>query len=295
MASIGCVATLPSFEKRGIATKILNQVFDDLTKQDFPLALISGERGLYRRLDAVPVGSMYEVTFTADDLRPVIHDLKGIAASDVEEIGAPQRSQWASALAPIYWRQPNRFRRTVQHMATLLESLWFARSGYDQRLFVLSDCNQVTGYVVAYRSLHSSSPVTITEWGGNSLTVLASLPQILDAFGSNAILVNFHSQDQVLAFLITSHGVKMATTPLQGTVRVLSLKSLLARTHPLIEERYGRRGLYLSQDQTQMWTGVNPLGDAISLSQADIPGYLFNVPPHGLGLPFPWTHDLNYI
>ena len=72
VASIGCIATLLIYEKRGIATKILNQVFDDLTQQDYPLALISGERGLYRRLDAVPVGSMYEVTLTADELGPVI-------------------------------------------------------------------------------------------------------------------------------------------------------------------------------------------------------------------------------
>ncbi len=146
----------------------------------------------------------------------------------------------ASTLAPIYWRQPNRFRRTVPHMATLLESLWFVRPGYDQRLFASSDRNQVTGYVVAYRSLRTASPVTIMEWGGNSLSVLASMPHVLGAFGSNSIVVNFHSQDQILASLITSHGVKMVTTPLQGTVRVLSLKSLLARIRPLIQERYGR-------------------------------------------------------
>lgn len=294
VASIGCVATLPAFERRGIATKILNRIFDDLTRQDYPLALISGERGLYRRLDAVPVGSMYEVTLTADALGPIIQDLKGLVTAVVEEIGAPERSQWASTLAPIYWRQANRFRRTVPHMATLLDSLWFARPRYDQRLFTISDHKEITGYVVAYRSPGSSAPVTVMEWGGNSLTVLASMPYILNAFANKTVVVNFHRQDQVLASLITSHGVKLATTPLQGTVRILSLQSLLAQIQSLIQERYGR-GLNLTQDPDQMWTGSSPRGDAVTLSRADIPGYLFNASPDGLGLPFPWTHDLNYI
>ncbi len=41
--------------------------------------------------------------------------------------------------------------------------------------------------------------------------------------------------------------------------------------------------------------GVKALSNPISFSRSDIPGYLFDASPDGLGLPFPWTHDLNYI
>lgn len=291
--SIGCVATDPAYEKRGIATQILHQVFKDGSDAGVPLTVISGERGLYRRLDAVPVGSMMEVSGTIAGWESLLSSMPYTTGS-LREIAADDRSGMAPDLLPWYQEHAVRFSRSAHEMGVLLHALWFARPHYDMRLLVVEGSGEQAGYVVAYRSLRQPDHLTVMEWGGSPLAILPHSANLLRAFGSQTLTLNLPSHLSWLGPTFRAHGIQCQGVPLQGTVRVLNAKSLLEAVNPLIQDRYGAP-LHLKEAADGFWRGTSPKDDGLTLTRAEIPGYLFNPKPAGLGLPMAWTHDLNFV
>ena len=291
--SIGCVATDPEYEKRGIATQILHRVFQDGVEAGIPLTVISGERGLYRRLDAVPVGAMMEVSGPLSAWENFVSSMP-YATGTLREIAARDRSRMAPRLLPLYQNHSVRFSRTAKQMGTLLDALWFARPHYDQRLWVVESHGIPIGYVVLYRSLRQPEHLTVMEWGGSPLAILPNLAHITRAFGSHTLTLNLPIHLSWLDTTFHAHGIQTQRLPLQGTVRVLNTAHLVDDLNPLIRERHGAP-LNLKEADDGIWRGTGPEGDALTLTAAQIPGYLFNAEPDGLALPMAWTHDLNFV
>ncbi len=291
--SIGCVATDPLYEKRGLATQILQQVFDDGHDARVPLTLISGERGLYRRLDAVPIGAMIEATGEQDSWKRLRSSMT-FCAMTVREIPAQERAGMASSLVSLYRDQAQRFSRTANHMATLFNALWFARPHYDQRLLVVEADGTLAGYVVAYRSLRHPDQVTVMEWAGSPLAILPSLSDMINRFGSRTLTVSLPMRLAWLGQELGAHDILTKTLPLQGTVRALNVSALVSQLEPIIREHYNA-ALVLDESPDGLFRGTGPDGADLRLARSEIPGYLFNPKPGGLALPMAWTHDLNFV
>lgn len=291
--SIGCVATDPLYEKRGIATQILHQVFKDGRDAQIPLTLISGERGLYRRLDAVPIGSMIEATAELDPWTRLASALK-VGSVTVKEVPATERSRVAPSLVSLYRDHALRFARSSDHMATLVNALWFARPQYDQRLFLIEGNGVLAGYVVAYRSLRNPGEITVMEWGGSLLAILPSLGDLIKMFGGQRLTVTLGAPLAWICETLSGHDIHTKTVPLQGTVRVLNGAALIAALNPIILEHYGHQ-LVLDESPDGFWRGIGPDGTPVQLTLSEIPGYLFNPEPPDLGLPMAWTHDLSFV
>ncbi len=290
--SIGCVATDPLYEKRGIATEILRQVLEDGHDRDIPLALISGERGLYRRLNAVSVGIMIEANGEKTGWQSLGSHM-AVSNLRVRQVADADRALLASPLVSLYQKHPSRFVRSADHMATLLNALWFQRPRYDQRLFAIEASGSLAGYAVAYRSLAQPNAVTIMEWGGSLLAILPSLTDILERFGGQTLTMNVPASLKWLNHTFRSHAIETRILPLQGTVRVLNGSALFSNLRPLIRENFGV-DLHLNESRDGMWRGTGPDGSGLALTLSEIPPYLFNPYP-GLSLPMAWTHDLNFI
>lgn len=290
VASIGCVCTTPDYENQGIATSILNAVFDNLSRQQIPLALISGERGLYQRLGAVAIGSLRQVTAPADLLRNLGGHLQGLGTLIVTEASPSQRAEWASSLIPFYWEKSIRFRRSTAHMKTLLQAIWFVREGYDQRLFALSVEGRPVGYVVAYRSNRHPEQVAVMEWAGSLPLVLGGLFPILDLFHSETLMINLPAADPWLDSLLTALGILGREVAVQGTVRVLNKQALVTALDPLIQERHQNAIAF-----NQAFTMRSSKNGHQELFSQEILSRIFGQTAEDVGIPFPWTDDLNYI
>lgn len=291
--SIGCVATDPEYEKRGIATQILHKVFQDGMKAGVPLTVISGERGLYRRLDAVPIGAMMEVSGTLAAWESLVSSMP-YDTGTLREITAEDRSRMAPRLLPLYQEHAVRFSRNVTQMGVLLDALWFSRPHYDQRLWVVESHGVPTGYVVAYRSLRHPEHLTVMEWGGSPLAILPNLANITRRFHSHTLTLNLPIHLSWLDTTFHAHGIQTQRIALQGTVRVINAARLIDDLNPLIQDRHGAP-LHLTEAADGLWRGTSPKGDALTLTQGQLPGYLFNAEPAGLALPMAWTHDLNFV
>lgn len=293
VASIGSVVTVPEHQGRQISSAILQRVMADLTTQGVPLMLVSGDRGLYRRIDCVPIGRMYRAKIRKTNTVTSRLDFSRVEEVKVTEIGAEDRFAYAQKLNALYHAEPYRYRRTDAQMAVLLNALWFKRHGYDQRLFVIEQDGDVVAYVVPYQSRVSKSHLEVMEWAGSRTAIIASMSTILEAFGAEEIRLPIHDEDITMQTIVAAAGWKSEQTSLQGTVRPLNVSALIQSLEPLFVERFGTRlQVHQTGDSYHLTVG----GRQIHAENAgELAMRLFNHDADNLGLPFVHTDDLNYI
>lgn len=293
VASIGSVGTLPAYEGQRLASRILDRVVADLTDQEIPLMLVSGDRGLYRRAHCMPVGQMFEVEVTADLAQRVRARLPVKSTVQVREIPAAQRGVSARRLLPIYHLEPYRYRRTEQEMAVLLNALWFARLDYDQRLFEVTDSGRPVSYMVGYARRSASETVEVMEYAGSRTAYLHTLTDILQAFSASAIRFHVHIRDMEMLYLLKEWGLSPRAAALQGTVRALHVPALLQALQPVIREQSGVEATVM--EQSGAWNISLGTNRRVCASQEDVVAWLFNHDEGCLGIPFVHTDDMNYI
>lgn len=302
VASIGSVVTLPSYQGRQISSAILDQIIQDLTSESVPLMLVSGDRGLYRRIHCIPVGNMFEaaVDGSADD------SLCGV--NRVEEIQEHKRAAFAANLGQLYRAEASRYRRTDTEMATLVNALWSKRTGYSQRLFVIyaddtdverervlpAGDRKIAAYVVAYQAASSPDHVDVFEWAGSRSAFVQSLPDIRKAFsGAAQVRFHVHRTDFTMQSILRQLSVSMQQVPLQGTIRILDVQAFFSALEPVFVERYGV-GAELEQNGAS-WTIHLDDKHLTTESLEDLLSFVFDDGEGKLGIEFVHTDDLNYI
>lgn len=293
VVSIGCVGTLPAYERKGISSRILDQVVQDMTVKQIPLMLVSGDRGLYRRAHCVPVGSMYEVEASLQDGAILANKFGSGQDFAVREVSAGLRESRAAELAPIYRCEPHRYRRTDGHMGVLFNALWFQRPGCDQRLFEIVQGDAPVAYVVAYVSARDPNVVEVMEWAGSRSAYLASVHVVMCAFQAERMHWHTHIEDYTMMSYVKTMALALKRKPLQGTVRLLDVQALIATLQPLFRERYGEDAVVDSTDAS--WQVTLPTGTTTFTELEDLTKWLFNDDEGCLGIPFVHTDDLNYI
>ncbi len=293
VASIGSVVTLPEYQGRHISSAILHRVMADFTAEGVPLMLVSGDRGLYRRIDCVPVGRMYRVTIGKAEAEKFRFDRGDSNLLKVTEVRAKERSSYAERLNRIYHAEPYRYRRTDAEMAILLDALWFQRDAYDQRLFVIEQGGEPVAYVTPYQPRASRSRLEVMEWAGSRTAVIGSAAAILDAFGADEIRFPVHADDITMRTLVKTNGFRSEQTALQGTVRALSAAALIQSLEPLFVERFGTAAEVLQQGMSYRLSVAGR--DLYADNAGELAIRLFNHDADNLGLPFVHTDDLNYI
>ncbi|MHB1684952.1 MAG: GNAT family N-acetyltransferase [Bacilli bacterium] len=293
VASIGSVGTLSAYEGKGLASRILDRVAADLTDQQIPLMLVSGDRGLYRRAHCAPVGRMFAVEVTADEAQRIRKRLPVESTPQVREISAAQRASSAARLLPLYHREPFRYRRTEQEMAVLLNAVWFARLDYDQRLFEVTESGRPVAYLVGYATRNAPETVEIMEYAGSRLAFLHALTDILQSFSARAVRFHVHIRDTEMLYLQNEWGVSARATALQGTVRVLNVPALFRNLNPAIREQSGAEATV--REQSGVWNVALGANSRVFTSPEQIGAWLFDHDESCLGIPFVHTDDLNYI
>ncbi len=112
--SMGSVCTLPEFREQHLASQLIHQILTDFSPHT-SLLLVSGGRGLYRRLGCVDFGERVEADVA----------LAGLPAGDTEWVvnPVPEPEAEVAALSRLYAAEPYRYERSEAEFRMLLRSL----------------------------------------------------------------------------------------------------------------------------------------------------------------------------
>lgn len=289
-ASIGSVATLPEYRGRHFATSILNEIFEDLERGDTALVLISGIRGLYKRLDCAETGREFMVSLNERDLA----NIRAGIEFDVEFVPPGKRQGEAAALHEIYVSETHRYFRKPEFMEMIFDGLWFRRNDWDMRLFEMLHGGRIFSYAVCYMDRKRRGSVSIMEWAGSRIALLSGLKDILASYGAATVEFSFLPDDVNMLSLLEGFGVKYVPRNIQGTVRPMNVPLLIEELQPCFNEHLGGE-VKLEINGKDDWTFTGPFGTRRMTGRAALADWIFGTGKGSLGIQLMRTDDLNYI
>jgi hypothetical protein len=213
--------------------------------------LISGHRGLYRRLGYVEVGAFLTYTLPAGDPDPLV------TATEFQPDDLP-------AVVSLYQSEPVRFLRPVEDWHKLVAASMLMNQPAD--LLVLRRGNAIVAYAGVQRPVAGRGPAGVArvrEIAGSRTALAAALPGIARGYGcETAELVTWPS-DAEWRTQASLRGWRWSLAPFPGTLGILDPARFFKAVGPLVQERLGAD------------FRIEPLGDGARLllgsESADLP------------------------
>jgi predicted N-acetyltransferase YhbS len=231
---IGGVCTDPAYRGKGLATRLMDDARRKAVADGVDIFLISGGRGLYRRLDYVDAGTYFSCKVRLSRLpRKGAYSLRTWRPEDL------------TALVRIYSAEPVRFERTPEDFLAFVSTGLVGCSAGTTAVVCPSDCDEP----VAYFTYQIGGPpwerkpkdsVTVIEMGGPRYAIFRALGALLDRQGVDAAEVRFLGSDTETAELARSFGWPTQPQGFRGTVGVVEPARFWQACLPLFAERLGR-------------------------------------------------------
>jgi GNAT superfamily N-acetyltransferase len=290
VASLGSVATLPEYRGKQYATKILHRIFSDLEKGDISLLLISGTRGLYKRMECIETGRMFRARVSEDEMEPI----RKQSAFGLSHIPEKERAGEARRLLKIYMAEPYRYHRNPSFMQTILKAFWFRRHDWNMQLFEVEKGGNLLGYSVAYTDARRPEHVKIWEWAGSRQAFFESLGGIISYYGGKTIEFSFLPDDFSMLSILASNNMGYSEENIQGTLKPMNVALLIAELQPWFSEHMGGE-VKVRARGTHTWTFTGPFGTKTIKGEANLAKWLFGTGRGSLWIQLMKTDDLNYI
>lgn len=210
MGLVGSVCTLEAFRGQGIAGRIVEEVIACAMAQGAVAILVSGGRGLYRRMGCMDAGLWRTVRVEKSRALPRLKcDVAEWTAQDIPEMLA------------IYQAEPVRFERGAEEMRTLLE----ARSLYARpaRTWLCRVRGKLAAYSCASGPEQGSgeSVLKALEIAGSRYALLASLPAILAASHAGNVEIETSASDLEMESLTKSWDLPSVRRGFHGTLKII--------------------------------------------------------------------------
>lgn len=293
LATLGNVWTLPAYRGRGISSRIINRILQDLHVDRISLLLVSGYGRLYDRIGCTTVGKMLTVNYDGGVKFPDWVS-QGIG---FDLVPAQEREQKAQEALQLYQNEPYRYLRTIYEMRVLLKNLGFQRDFIDRRLYVISSSNnEILAYVVTSldTNYEGEAVVRVIEWAGSRRAFLAFLPRLLEYYDAKLLQFHVYPTDIDMVSYLHSFNLNWVEEPLQGMVRPINVGALFSELQPQFLERTGGE-LRVRQEDVDGWF-ID--GQYISRRIEGIDAlakWLFDAGAKGgLSIPLMFTDDLDY-
>ncbi|MGQ9630990.1 MAG: GNAT family N-acetyltransferase [bacterium] len=246
VGSIGSVCTHPRYRGRGIATSLMEDAVRKLRSEGASLMLVSGRRGLYRRLGCTEAAPTCEFKIRRRDLR-------NLGTSDLS-IGPCEEGDIETLLG-LHEREEVRFRRTLDEFKLLLGALPY---GWGRGIpLALRRQGELLGYIVVriggigVLAQMGEVPLIfdflpyvvgricfVVEYGGSREVVLSAIRPIFEEYGVGAMSLSVPLWDAEMLSLMRERGFASTAVDLRGhTLKVLDLPGLIRGLRPYFEER----------------------------------------------------------
>jgi len=256
-AAIGSVCTHPDFRGHGLASKLMADARQHAIDHGASLMLISGTRGLYRRLGYVEVGSFRRVTVQSKDVgEPIEIDLF--------------RHGHLQATISLHQQEPVRFLRPREDWERLIAAGMIMNQPAD--MYVLRRASHAVAYVAVRRPSRSDAVPEVVEFGGSRTAISHALPQLAGPHGSPVVSVIVRGDDPGWGWQLAGRSFTSTAIPFDGTVGILDVERFLGAIRPVLEERVGTVDFDAEADSLTVRHG----GDTYRLeSSANVTAFLF--------------------
>jgi GNAT superfamily N-acetyltransferase len=220
-ACIGSVCTLEEYRGKGLAAALMEDAIPHAAAHGASLALISGGRGLYRRMGCIDAG-----------LFTVIDAARGSGRPDI-----PCRvRQWTvgdlEVLTALHASEPIRFIRTAEDMGALLgANAMFCRPS---RTWIVQHQNRTVAYccVSGPDDRTGAGVILAREIAGSRHAILASAPLLLEAEAADHLQIEVPAADTAMASLASTLGLPTRTIGMHGTLKVIDRPVFLGALAP---------------------------------------------------------------
>jgi predicted N-acetyltransferase YhbS len=199
-ACIGSVCTREDHRGQGLAARLADECFAAAAFQGASLMLVSGGRGLYRRIGCIDAGLFQVIRADRGNMIPQ-------ASCQVQEW---KESDLPDLLA-LHRGERVRFIRTPAVMACLLRSGTMRAS--PSRTWVV----RVGGHTAAFLCISDS---TVREVAGSRRAILGALPAILAATGTESLEIEIPASDAEMMSLASALGLASRRAGMDGTLKI---------------------------------------------------------------------------
>lgn len=225
VACVGAVSTYEAYRGLRLASRLFDAARQQALEDGVDFMLISGDRDLYRRAGATPVG----IDWTARIAREQAEAwrLPGITLAALRREDVP-------ACAALYAQRTARFVRPWEDWHNLL-----AHGRADARE-VITIVVRWHGTICGYFVLPETTIETVTdtiEFAGEPLVLRAAFAPLMDNRGFNELFLRLQHGDTVLSGLFARDGVSLEPVKTGGTLLILNFNQLAQRLRPAMEAR----------------------------------------------------------
>ena len=271
--SIGAVCTDEGYQKRGISTSILREVYAFIDKSRASLLFISGDRGLYRRNDCYHFGAVSTYTLS-EQVAGYGGHIRGWRKSDLFLIDRIRRKTTV------------RYESTPWEWSNLVVSGGYASIlKMEQEVLVAERDGEVEAYAVfgfpAKNSIHTHG--VVTDWGGNPQGICGILSGTLGMKGIDRVEISVPFHDS-LHHQLAGHQAKK--TGNGGTIYIIDHTRLIEQVKPyLLAEGFTEQTVKALERKLDMMTPEERVAYLFGSGEKE----------NGLPIPLPSTTGLWYV
>ncbi len=224
---IGCVATYEEYRGRGYATMLMDDAMKKMEAEDMEVMLVSGGRGLYRRLNCADAGTEAIADLQGGPLFPAPPNIatRPIDPTDLD------------FLLQAYFRKTAHFARTRQHMLTLLNAGAGLHSQKGQLLITRNGLPAAYA-ILGWRKGHDAGHVR--EHAGEADALVDGLRAAMSEIGLLRLRLTVAWWDHDLLQEIRKREVTLEWDFAGGTVKILNPQRFLKRMRSFIARQAGK-------------------------------------------------------
>lgn len=258
---IGSVATDPEYRGRGFATLLMQDSIVKSLQEGVDIMLISGGRGLYRRLGAINAG-LYK-TYHVDKAKLSKSNLR---VRKVDEVDIPK-------LLRIMYLEPVRFIRSYEELKVLLGcNMVVNRPG--EVLIIEDNDNIPLAYIAIQLPKTQNEILRIKEIGGSRSAIIDALYTILEIYERDSILLDALNSDIEIRYILEKLGIKGEDRGFEGTIKIINPKSLIKKLDnhfkKMLKEGYSDFAIEFNPPVT-----IRFKDEKIQIEENDLPALIF--------------------
>jgi predicted N-acetyltransferase YhbS len=225
VACVGAVSTDPAYQGRGLATQLMDAACSQARADGVDLMMISGGRGLYRRLGAADVGCDYKLRIP----RERVDAQGGVSVR-------PFSSDYLPACKAAYANKPVHFIRPdsdwQDYSAT--QNLALRETAFT----VITRNDEACGYVVTFPE-NDGTALRVAEFAGAPADVASALGPLMGMLNAQEIGLHLQACDEELRNLLADGAAALVPASTTGTLLFINIGQAVARLGPVLGDAAG--------------------------------------------------------
>ncbi|MBS7634352.1 GNAT family N-acetyltransferase [Candidatus Bathyarchaeota archaeon] len=228
---IGSVCTREGYRQEGYASALVADALNKMRRDGIDFVMISGDRGLYRRLGCFKSGIVY--------LYNVASPIKMTAEEKDFEIIICSNNH-INDIAAIYQKEPVRYERSLEDFQ-MLTKIFFTPPKYNDLEYkiYLAMINDDPLAYVAVSSLSKMNRLKVWEYAGSRIYVAHLIAHILQSEQPSCIELAVPFQDVELLRFLEKYGLRKPSPDSEANMLILNPKLFFEKAKIYLIERVG--------------------------------------------------------